>query len=86
MSKPKQFDVDGWTVTVSAEDWPRVRPLIRLMRATPGPVFLVNLGSATRPAYQPLTQFIAQGSALEYWVLRDRSDPADHRRSNLVRA
>lgn len=86
--KPKTFTVDGaYTVTIDAEDWRRVQPLVRLMRAaTPGPVFLVNHGTANRPAYQPLAAFIAQGSMTEYWTLRDRTDPGDHRKANLVRA
>jgi hypothetical protein len=67
-----------------------VRPLISRMRAvemTSGNpatlVFLVNLGTKDRPAYQPLTGFILDTGA--YVVLKDRTDPGDHTRSNLVR-
>jgi hypothetical protein len=84
--KVKQFDVDSYTVTIDADVWPRVQPLVRLMRAaTPGPVFLVNHGTKDRPVYQPLAQFILNAPGA-YVTLKDRSDPANHRRSNLVRA
>jgi hypothetical protein len=82
--KPKTFTVDQYTVTVDTEDWPRVQPLVRLMRAaTPGPVFLINHGTVNRPVYQPLAQFIMQDSG--YCVLRDRTAPGLHTKSNLVR-
>ncbi|MFZ0629929.1 MAG: hypothetical protein WA399_06340 [Acidobacteriaceae bacterium] len=85
--KPKTFTVDDYTVTVDAEDFRRVQPFIPLMRATAAPVvFLVNHGSKERPAYQPLTAFIAQASMTEYWTLKDRTDPGNHTKANLVRA
>jgi hypothetical protein len=85
MSKTKQFTVDGYTVTVDAQDWSRVRPLVRLMRATPAPVlFLVNHRTKDRPVYQSLASFILNLPGV-YVVLRDRTDPGDHTRSNLVR-
>jgi hypothetical protein len=84
--KPKTFTVDEYTVTVDAEDFARVRPFITGIRATAAPVvFLVNHGTVNRPAYMPLTQFIAQGSMTEYRTLKDRTDPGDHRKANLVR-
>jgi hypothetical protein len=82
--KVKQFTCDGYTVTVDAADWYRVSKYVRLMRAaTPGPVFLMNLGTVNRPVFQPLAQFIMRESG--YCVLRDRSDVGNHTRSNLVR-
>ena len=89
LRKPKQFDVEGFTVTVDTADWPRVRPLITRMRVTPpgapSPVFLVNLGTADRPVFQSLASFILDTPGV-YVVLKDRTDPGDHRKANLVRA
>jgi len=88
--KPKQFEVQGHVLTVDAEDFSRLRSLIPGMTAvevTPrNVVFLVNHGTQNKPAYQPLPAFIACGSVAEYWVLRDRTDPGDHRKANLRRA
>jgi hypothetical protein len=87
--KPKTFDVDGYTVTVDAADWVRVRPLVPRIRAVPiaanAPVFVVNHGTTERPAWQSLAGVIMNAPGT-YWVLRDRTDPGDHRRANLVRA
>ncbi|MGA7521238.1 MAG: hypothetical protein WBW84_02075 [Acidobacteriaceae bacterium] len=56
------------------------------MRATSAPVvFLVNLGTADRPAYQPLSNFVMHASMAEYWTVKDRADPGDHRKENLGR-
>ena len=92
LRKPKQFTVDRWTLTVDAEDAPRVRPLINLMQAVPmdpanpsGVVFIVNHGTKDRPVYQPLPAFILNTPGA-YVMLLNRSDPGDHRKANLVRA
>jgi hypothetical protein len=83
--KVKQFTCDGYTLTVDAEDWRRVQPLVRLMRAaTPGPVFLINHGTVNRPVYQPLAQFILSAPGA-YVTLKERTDPGLHTKSNLVR-
>jgi hypothetical protein len=85
LRKPKQFTVDRWTITVDGEDWPRVRALVPLMRATADPVvFLVNHGTKDRPVFQPLSAFILKAPGA-YVVLKDRSDPGDHRKANLVK-
>lgn len=84
--KPKTFDVDGYRVTIDAEDWKRVRPLVPRMRAVPiaanAPVFVINHGTMLRPVFQSLASFILDRSG-SYVVLRDRTDPGDHRKVNL---
>jgi hypothetical protein len=92
LRKPKQFTVDGYTVTVDLDAWQRVRLFIPLMRAvemtagnSASVVFLVNHGTKDRPAYQPLTGFILNAAGV-YVVLKDRTDPGDHRKANLRRA
>jgi hypothetical protein len=91
--KPKQFDVQGHTVTVDAGDFSRVQPFISHIRAvqmTAGNpatiVFLVNHGSANLPSWQTLPAFLLGISGVYgYVVLKDRTDPGDHTQKNLVR-
>lgn len=84
--KPKQFTVGDYTVTVDAEDFRRVQPYIPRIRAVPiaanAPVFVINHGTMLRPIWQSLASFILDRPG-SYVVLRDRTDPGDHRKANL---
>ncbi|HEX4005112.1 MAG TPA: hypothetical protein VHX60_02955 [Acidobacteriaceae bacterium] len=89
----KRFPCDGHSITVDRADAPRVEailPRIRATQMTAGNartvVFIVNLGTDERPVWQPLSNFIMQASMTEAWVLRNRDDIGDYRKSNMRRA
>jgi hypothetical protein len=89
----KRFPVDGYSITVDRADADRVErilPRIRAVEMAPGNtrtvIFLINHGTDDRPAWQPLSNYIVEASMTEAWVLRNRADVGDYRKSNLRRA
>lgn len=77
-------------VTVDAEDYARLLPLISGVYAICDgghqyANYFVNHGTPERPVYESLTNFIMQTGGKYCAVLKDRTDPGDHRKANLRR-